>query len=218
MSARPDVSVVVRAKDEADSIGRTLDLLRAQTLAERTQIIVVDSGSTDGTLEIVRSHDVELIETPSASFTFGGALNTGTAAATAPVVAALSAHAFPRSTAWLEQLLTALEDDHVAAACGDPFDFDGSPLKGPRVQNLELAQRNPFWGYATAAGAYRRDLWERHAFREDLPGAEDKEFAWHWQQQGLVVLVDPQLCVDHDHSHDPLRDVFRRARRAALGF
>lgn len=218
MTPGPEVSVIVRAKDEADSIGRTLDLLERQTLGDRCQVIVVDSGSTDGTLDIVRAHDVELIEIPAAGFTFGGALNTGTEAARAPVVVALSAHAFPRSDDWLERMLDAFGDEQVAAACGEPFDFDGAPLTAPRIQDLEIARRNPFWGYSNAAGAYRRDLWEQHSFREDLPGSEDKEFAWHWQQRGYAVRIDPQLCVDHDHSHDPLPDMYRRARREALGF
>ena len=218
MPQSPEVSVVVRAKDEADSIGRTLDLLRSQSVAENMQVVVVDSGSSDGTLDIVRGHDVELIEIPSASFTFGYALNVGTQAAAAPIVVALSAHAFPRSDSWLADVLGVFADERVAAACGDPFDFDGSPLREPRVQDLELARRNPFWGYSNAAGAYRRELWQQHRFREDLPGSEDKEFAWYWQHEGYAVVIDPHLCVDHDHSHDPLPDVYRRARREALGF
>ena len=218
MPPSPDISVVIRAKNEAESIGRVLDLLAEQSVAERTQVIVVDSGSTDGTLDIVRGRDVELIEIPAASFTFGYALNVGTDAATAPVVVALSAHAFPTSAAWLADMLAAFDDDRVAVACGDPFDFDGTPLSQPRVQDLETARRNAFWGYSNAAGAYRRELWERHRFREDMPGSEDKEFAWHWQQQGYVALIDPRLCVEHDHSDDPLPDTYRRARREALGF
>jgi rhamnosyltransferase len=218
MQPSPDVSVVVRAKDEAAAIGRTLDLLAAQTLADRMQVVVVDSGSTDGTLEIVRARDVDLIQIPAATFTFGHALNVGTEAAHAPIVVALSAHAFPKSDGWLADMAAAFADERVAAACGDPFDFDGKPLTRPRVQDIELARRNPFWGYSNAAGAYRRELWERHRFREDLPGSEDKEFAWHWQHEGYAVLIDPLLCVDHDHSHDPLPDVYRRARREALGY
>ena len=43
-AAVPAVSVVIRAKDEAPSIGRTLDLLARQTIADRVETIVVDSG------------------------------------------------------------------------------------------------------------------------------------------------------------------------------
>ncbi|HEX6714963.1 MAG TPA: glycosyltransferase, partial [Thermoleophilaceae bacterium] len=73
----PSVSVIIRAKDEAAAIGEILDLVLAQQLdTGEVEVIVVDSGSTDGTLEIVRERAVQLIEIPSATFSFGGALNT----------------------------------------------------------------------------------------------------------------------------------------------
>ena len=43
-------SVVVRAKNKQATIERTLRALRAQTV--QAQVIVVDSGSTDSTLDI----------------------------------------------------------------------------------------------------------------------------------------------------------------------
>jgi rhamnosyltransferase len=218
MAPGPVVSVVVRSKDEAASIGRTLELLAGQSIADRSEVIVVDSGSTDGTPAIVREHAAQLIEIPAAGFSFGGSLNAGTEAASAPIVVALSAHAFPRDDGWLARMVAAFADERVAAACGDPFDHDGAPLTGARVQDLELARANPWWGYSNAAGAYRRDLWSAHPFRADMPGTEDKEFAWHWQQRGYVVVIDRDLMVDHDHSHDPLRDVYIRARREAMGY
>ena len=58
------VSVVVRSKNKQDTIERTLRSLRAQTVP--AQVIVVDSGSTDGTLDIARAYDAEIIETPPA--------------------------------------------------------------------------------------------------------------------------------------------------------
>jgi rhamnosyltransferase len=212
MAASPRCSVIVRTKNEAESIGLTLDLLAAQTAADGIEVIVVDSGSTDATTGIVRSRDVKLIEIPAASFTYGGALNTGAEAASAPILVALSAHAFPRDPQWLERLLAWFDDERVAAASGEIFDWDDSPLTRPRVQDIELARRNPYWGYSNAAGGFRRNLWEMHQFRADMPFSEDKEFAWHWLNQGWTVVVDPALVVDHDHSKDPLRVIFKRSR------
>ena len=82
-----DATVVVRAKDEAASIGRTLDLVAGQTAD--AQVVVVDSGSSDDTVGIARRAGAEVIEIPAASFTYGGALNTGAEAARAAAVAAL---------------------------------------------------------------------------------------------------------------------------------
>jgi rhamnosyltransferase len=221
MAAMPRCSVIVRTKNEAESIGKTLDLVAAQTAARDggAEVIVVDSGSTDRTTAIVRSRPgVRLIEIPAEGFSYGGALNTGAEAAGAPLLVALSAHAFPKDEHWLENLLAAFEDERVAAASGELFDWDGQPLDGPRLQDLDTAQRNPYWGYSNAAGAFRAELWREHPFRADLPFSEDKEFAWHWLNQGRVVLIDPALAVDHDHSKDPLAVIYSRSRSKWLAF
>ena len=51
-----------------------------------------------------------------------------------------------------------------------------------------------------------------------MPGTEDKEWAWHWLQQGYVCVITPELKVEHDHTKDPLRDTWIRARREWIGY
>ena len=203
-----DVSVVIRCKDEAPSIGRVLDVLDGQTV--RPQVIVVDSGSTDGTLDILRPRDLELVEIPAASFTYGGALNTGTERASAEVVVALSAHSFPRDDRWLEHVLDAMAEPDVACASGQGVGPDGAPLTARMRQDQAIARAHPLWGYSSHAGAFRRSLWAQHPFRADMPFSEDKEWAWHWLHRGLTVVLDPALVVDHGHGGDPLREQWRR--------
>jgi glycosyltransferase involved in cell wall biosynthesis len=210
------VSVVIRAKNEADAIGQTIDLLHGQTIA--SQLIVVDSGSTDGTSDIARDRGATVIEIPAESFTFGGSLNTGTEAATAPIVAALSAHAFPKHDRWLEAMVEAFDHPRVACAVGGERHPDGGMIDGRLEQDAELARRHPWSGYSNAAGAFRRELWQQYPFRPDMPGTEDKEWAWHWLQQGYVCVIAPELKVDHDHTKDPLRETWVRARREWIGY
>lgn len=215
----PAVSVVVRAKDEAATIGRVLDLLEAQVLdGGEAQRIVVDSGSRDETPAIARDRGAQLIEVPAAEFTFGRALNVGADAARAPVVVALSADAFPLDPGWLARVVSTFDDPAVACASGDHAGPDHAPLAGPLRQDGELARRFPFWGYSNAAGGFRADLWRRRPFREDLPGCEDKEWSSHWLQQGHVAVIDPALAVEHDHSRGSLPYSFRRGRRESEGF
>jgi rhamnosyltransferase len=210
------VSVVIRAKDEAGSIGRTIDLVREQTVA--SQLIVVDSGSTDGTGEIARERGAEVLWIPAEDFTFGGSLNLGTERATAPIVIALSAHAYPRDERWLERMLDAFQDPMVACAVGAETGPDGEQITGRLRQDDAMARRNPVVGYSNASGGYRRELWEDHRFRADMPGTEDKEWSWHWLQRGYVCVLGPDLTVDHDHTKDPLRDTWVRARREWIGY
>ena len=212
----PAVSIVIRARDEAPSIGETLRRLRAQTVTD-AELIVVDSGSRDDTVAIARAAGARVVSIPAAAFTFGGALNTGCALASAPVAVALSAHAFPPDDGWLERLLEPFADPSVACASGDDHGPDGRPLDGRVRQDLALAQRHPDRGYSNAAGAFRTDLWRERPFREDMPGTEDKEWAWWWLRRGFVHVVGSDLVVEHDHSKDPVRDLYVRGRREWTG-
>jgi len=210
------ISVVIRCKDEAESIGRVFELLARQTVTP--QVVVVDSGSTDGTVEIVRRHGVdELVEIPAESFTYGGSLNTGTEHATEEVVVALSAHSFPLDDAWLARVLDAMAEPDVACASGQRVDHTGAPLAGRARQDAESARRHPRWGYSSHAGAFRRSLWAQRPFRTDMSASEDKEWAWHWLQQGYVAVLDPALVVEHSHGSDPAMSQYRRARGDWIG-
>jgi rhamnosyltransferase len=212
------VSVVIRAKDEAPSIGRVLELLREQELGEdELETIVVDSGSGDGTGDIARSSGARVVEIRADSFTFGGALNTGCAEARGEIVVALSAHAFPRDPGWLGRLVACFEDPRVACASGELYAAAGGPLTERVVQDAELLRRHVDWGYSNAAGAFRAELWRQHPFRADLPGTEDKAWAHHWIERGYVCLIDPDLLVDHDHSKDSVGDQYVRSRREWQG-
>lgn len=209
-------SVIIRARDEAAAIGRTLALLAEQTVPH--EVIVVDSGSRDATPALARTAGAELIEIPAASFSFGGALNRGAAAASAPVLVALSAHAFPRSADWLERMAAHFDDPSVACAYGETRDARFAPLAGPVRQDAGQLAANPFWGYSNSAGGFRAELWRERPFREDMPGTEDREWSQWALARGHVCVLDPALAVDHDHSRDSLLDCLRRYEREARGF
>lgn len=210
--------MVVRAKDEAAKIGTTLERLAAQTVADRAEVVVVDSGSSDGTIDIARRAGVRVIEIPAESFTYGRSLNIGCRDAETPLLAALSAHAPPRDSGWLERLLEPFEDERVACVCGFAKAPGGGTLSGRFVQDAAHARAHPFWGYSNSAGAFRADLWREYPFREDMPGTEDKEWAWHWLQRDRLVVVDPSLVTEHSHSDEGALKTFRRARAEWRGF
>ncbi len=208
-------SVVIRVRDEATALERLLSELSRQTAAH--EVVVVDSGSRDGSEAVARAAGVRVLEIPARAFTFGRALNLGAEACAADVIVALSAHAYPRDEAWLERMAAALDDPAVACAFGPTHDWAGAPLCDPVRQDAALARAHPLWGYSNGAGAFRAALWRQRGFREDLPGSEDREWALWALEGGDVCVLDPALAVDHDHSRDSLRQSFRRYAREARG-
>jgi rhamnosyltransferase len=211
-------SVIVRAKNEGRNIGRTLSLLDAQTVRDRLEVIVVDSGSRDDTVAIARSAGAHIIEIPPESFTFGRALNIGCRAASAEVIIALSAHAYPVGRTWAERTVKTFADERVACVSARPTGPAGELLTAPRVADKEELRANPFWGYSNVSGAFRARLWRERGFREDMPGTEDKEWSFYWAERGFVTVIDPTLEVEHSHDDDTLRQIARRARREWEGF
>ena len=213
----PAASVIVRAKDKAETIERALSALRDQTVP--VEIVVVDSGSTDGTLELARRWCDLLIEIPPEEFTYGSALNLGARAASAPVHFALSAHCAPGRRDWVERSLAHYERPDVAGTSGyDNLAPGGRP---PTVihQDLAMLRANPYWGYSNHAGSWRAELWERFPFDERLPTSEDREWSWRVLQEGYVIAMDPALGVPTPHRvEEGLRSYYHRHRRESRDF
>lgn len=203
-----DVSVIVRTKNSESTVLDTLRSIRVQSVP--VEIVVVDSGSTDDTLDIVAEHADVLVHTEPATFSFGGALNTGAAAASGGVLVALSSHSVLPRPDWV-----AVAAAHVRAgalaACGQDGDGEGGPLTRPVRRDHQFLVDHPYWGMSNHASAWSADAWRRHHFDEDLPAAEDREWSWRVTRDGGWIVFDPALLVPGGHRRSAgVRSYFRR--------
>jgi rhamnosyltransferase len=205
-------SVIVRTKNEARAVERAFAALRAQTVS--VEIVVVDSGSSDGTLEIARAWCDELVEIPPERFTYGRALNVGAERANAPFHFALSAHCAPARADWVERSLAHYERGDVAATNGIETFPDGTPVARVFYQDAAHARANPYWGFSNHASSWRGDVWRRFPFDERLEATEDREWSWRVLDAGWVIAFDPGLWVDMSHAwRASSRNVYRRKLR-----
>ena len=208
----PDATVIVRTRDKADTIERTLAGLRRQT--HRVEIVIVDSGSKDGTLDIARRYCDRLIEIPPTEFTYGGALNVGAQAAAGSVHFALSAHCVPEREDWIELSLEHYERSDVAGTGGYDHVPHGLPERSVVYQDKEMLRANPYWGFSNHASSWRSELWQRFPFNEELEAAEDREWSWRVLQEGWVIAMDRRLGVPTPHRVvEGYRAWYRRHRR-----
>jgi rhamnosyltransferase len=186
----------VRSFNSAATLGAALGDLRRQTV--ELELIVVDSGSTDGTLSIATAHADQVLDISVEGYAPGRALNKGSAAAGGEIVVAFSSHCrLPRSD-WVERALAHYGDPEVAGVASSLTTPDGRPLQEPYAQRPEDVRLNPFWGFSNHASSWRRSVWEELPF-DDTNLVEDKEWAIRVLASGRKLVFDPLLWVEQRH-------------------
>jgi rhamnosyltransferase len=215
----PAASVIVRCRNSERTIEAAFRSIRSQSI--ESEIIAVDSGSEDRTLEIAARLCDSVVALTPAEFTFGGALNAGARAASAPVHFALSSHCVLVRPDWIERSLAHYERSDVAATNGGgPVPGHGWLGRDPHAghvfhQDHRHARAHPYWGFSNHASSWRASVWEEHRFDEQLRAAEDKEWALRVTAAGWVIAYDPALDVDRAHAWQSAAGFYRRKREEA---
>lgn len=208
----PAATVLVRTRNAVTTVQAALHSVRAQTVA--AELLLVDGGSTDGTLDVAADLVDRVVHVPPERFSHGGALNAGAEAARAPVHVALSAHCRLPHTRWLERALEDLGRLGVVAASGADVDGRGRPLDQPLVADHQHLSEHPFWGFSNHASAWKRQAWAAEPFDEALPACEDREWSWRVTRAGGSIVIDPRLVVSVAHRRGAgVRRYLERLRR-----
>jgi len=215
----PAASVIIRSFNEAEYIEDTLQAVTEQAYDD-FEIILVDSGSTDGTLEIAEEYVDEITFVDPRNFTFGYSLNVGCEAASGEYLVFLSAHAIPTDEEWLGTLIENLHDENVAMTYSNqtgagPTKFSEDRLFDRLFPDERKRQQPPEYFANNASSAIKKSLWEDHRFDERLTGHEDIEWAKHFLEQGYTVVYEPDACIYHIHN-ETWDQVYRRFEREAV--
>jgi glycosyltransferase involved in cell wall biosynthesis len=208
------VSILIRTKNEEQSIGQTLSSLLSQTF-KNIEILIVDSGSSDRTLELARKFPVRIYEISPDQFTWGFALNFGFQRTKCEYVVCLSAHALPLADTWLEVLIANFSDGNVAAVMSknlpfpdcNPFDRRGL-LNKFNIRKQEITGGPPYV-FGNYSSVIRRSVWQKIHFDETLSYAEDQDWAQKVINEGYKIIYEPEAEVYHSHN-ETLKQIHRR--------
>jgi len=183
------------------------------------EVILVDSGSTDATLEIAERHGCRILHINREGFSFGRSLNRGCEAAQGDILAVISGHCVPTDQHWLARLCRPLLEDDIGYSFGRQLGSAESHFSEQRIfakyfpAAFDAGQKEFFCNNANAALRYCD--WERFRFDEELTGLEDMELAQRLVGAGGRVRYVPEAAVYHYHQ-ETWAQIQRRFEREAL--
>ena len=213
-------SIVIRAYNEEKHIGRLLEGIRQQTLKD-VEIILVDSGSTDGTISVAQSFGARIVRIPSSEFTFGRSLNLGIQEATRELIVIASAHVYPVYPDWIAALLYPFQNENIALTYGKQRGPETAHFSEQQIYHQwypdvsKPRQATAFCNNANAA--IRKSLWQQNHYNETLTGLEDLAWGKWAKEQGYDIAYVAEAEIIHVHNETP-DGVFNRYRREAMAF
>jgi rhamnosyltransferase len=218
---QPRVSVVLLTKNGIQTIGRCLESLFKQEPGFTFEVIVIDSGSTDGTIETLSRYPVNLRRIPPEDFNFGATKNLGFSISQGQIVVFLSQDAIPLGNDWLRKMTAPFEDPGVMVVQGAEVSGEDGFYwwrKGFFWYTAEIRRwmgRYNEIGLSCVTIAIRKKAWENLKF-ETVPFGEDKLFQKKAVEAGLGIVLAKNALVEHTHRFT-LRSLFRRVKNEGLG-
>jgi rhamnosyltransferase len=220
------LSVVIPTWNGGARFREVLLALASQDLADGFELLVVDSGSHDGTPEAAREAGARVLTIPQSEFNHGRTRNLGIAETSGEVVVLLTQDAVPMGADFLKAFLRPFDNPRVDGAYARQFPRpDCDPLLAERLRRWSASRAEPIlqlfapgdaaasrriWEtlppierylscvFDNVASAVRRSTWQHTPFPERRFG-EDVAGAREILLAGGAVAFEPSARVEHSH-------------------
>lgn len=218
-------SIIYLTKNGGDLFRQSLAAVFVQNVDFPFEVVVVDSGSTDGTLEFLQDQQVRLQQIPAAEFNFGLTRDYAFGLAEGEFIVSISQDAVPADRQWLAQLLAPFAYGAIAAVQG----IDRLPLDQPVFywdsvgmfyQTRDCRKWNERYhgiGLSFANCALRKSVWEENRFGR-VAMSEDRVFQKRITAKGYLCFIQwPANCF-HSHRYPSVMALANRCANEGQGF
>ena len=204
------ISFVIRTKDEVRDIEKTCKLIRNQKGDFNTEIIIVDSGSSDGTLEVAQKYADIVVNIMPKDFSWGAALNMGIEVAHGKYIFLLSAHCFFVADNTVQKGIGFLSQGSIIAVYGkqigdknkNVYEYVELNEIYPSIY-LETSDNCRIHGISNACCMLMKDVWKYNRFDEQMQSSEDLEWYERMTKQGYILGYTDEIQLIHGHYYNP---------------
>ncbi|OQY39395.1 MAG: hypothetical protein B6226_01955 [Candidatus Cloacimonetes bacterium 4572_65] len=210
----PKVSIIMRVYNEMPYIKYALRMLAKQSYQD-FELIVVDSGSTDGSYEEAELVSPKVIyQIPPGSYVPGRVLNEAITKCSGDIIVFNNSDCIPSNKYWLENLLRPFDQDSdvIAVFANQLPRKDAIPLVRKDYERAFGDGRvSANWKhfFSLASSAVTRDIINQYPFKPDIQYSEDIEWSWRMKQLGKKIVYVPDAKVEHSHNYT-LKGIVKR--------
>ena len=224
-------SIVIPTRNAGPGFDALLKKLTAQETGFDHEILVIDSGSTDGTVELARRYGATVHRISRSEFDHGATRNLGVSLTRGEHVAYIVQDAVPLDERWLAAMVEDLEGDElVAGVYGRQIPRPESSaltrvlVNGWPTADLERreqyvsdpedypklppAERRSLATFDNVSSCVRRSVWEEIPFEQTVFG-EDLRWGKRAVEAGYKIVYEPRSAVFHSHERGGLYDLRR---------
>ena len=211
----PFVSIAIIAYNKRSTVDQCLRSIgELDYPREKFEVVVVDGGSTDGTLELLRRYPVRLVSEKRKCR--GIARNAAVKNCRGQIIAFTDADCLLSKT-WVKDHVSLHNEPKVLAVAGAVLQGGDFSLPARLYHGTYFATQSPLmprkrtWEIATCNASFKRSAFDMAGLFEELDRGEESLLCWRILQLGFDVLFDPSPKVVHVHDPMGFRTLFRRS-------
>jgi rhamnosyltransferase len=221
MTSSEPVAIVIPTLNGGDDLGSALLAIRRQEGPFRPHVVAVDSGSTDGTLQVLEAHGATVLAVPPGQFNHGETRNLALRAVKTEFAVLTVQDAIPAAAGWLAALVAPLQRDPTLAATwarqqpratasrltsfylanwagAQASGRTVGPIASSQFAALTPGERHLLCAFDNVCACVRMSVWRQHPFPRTRI-AEDLEWALTVLQSGHRLAHVPEAVVIHSH-------------------